>query len=196
MLRRIAKKLSAACIVDTVLIVYMLILLSYMTARLFIGVGTDGSSNVIDIVIRTSAAGVFGYFISRNFGRRSNKTSLENIDAVYQKSIDGDSSGQIGFQVRDRVDANAAAGQSLEGDTSVQTGKISGYQSAVPSTEGCDRVQVVVVSVIGLFSLIVLLVARQFYSTSTEFTAIVSQLRDFFSASIGFLISCGKGTSE
>lgn len=196
MLRRIAKKLSAACIVDMVLIVYMLILLSYMTAHLFIGVGTDGSSNVIDIVIRTSAAGVFGYFISRNFGRRSNKTSLENIDAVYQKSINGDRSGQIGFQVRNRVDTNAAAGQSLEGDTSVQTGKISGYQSAVPSTEGCDRVQVVVVSIIGLFSLIVLLVARQFYSTSTEFTAIVSQLRDFFSASIGFLISCGKGTSE
>ena len=60
----------------------------------------------------------------------------------------------------------------------------------------CDRIQVVVVSIIGLFSLIVLLVARQFPSTAAEYTAIVSQLRDFLSASIGFLISCGNRLSE
>ncbi len=59
-------------------------------------------------------------------------------------------------------------------------------------TKPGKNIQVVIVSVIGLLSLIILMVTRQFQNVTSELTAVMSQLRDFVSACIGFLISYGK----
>lgn len=56
----------------------------------------------------------------------------------------------------------------------------------------CSRLQVIVVSAIGFIALVLLLISRNYTQTTPEFSATVSQLRDFLSASIGFLVSCGK----
>ena len=64
--------------------------------------------------------------------------------------------------------------------------------TAVNTSVCCSRLQIIVVSAIGFIALVLLLISRNYTQTTPEFSAIVSQLRDFLSASIGFLVSCGK----
>lgn len=49
-------------------------------------------------------------------------------------------------------------------------------------------------SCIGLFSLILLFLIHEGIAGSTSVTAAASQLRDFVSTSVGFLVSCGKSS--
>lgn len=64
--------------------------------------------------------------------------------------------------------------------------------TAVNTSVCCSRLQIIVVSAIGFIALVLLLISRNYTQTTPEFSATVSQLRDFLSASIGFLVSCGK----
>ena len=49
-----------------------------------------------------------------------------------------------------------------------------------------------IVAGIGGISLILLFAVRNYLDTNPEITATVSQFRDFVSACVGFLVSCGK----
>lgn len=190
-LKRIRNMLSGVSLVDVVLVLFMMVLLAYLTAHLFTGIEPDKESNSIDIIVRTSAAGVFGYFISRNFGRKVRKTSSGSTSAVSRQTIDAATSSPIGFRAQSPSDPEQGTLNTVD-----PSAEVTEYADTVQAAAQCDRMQVLIVSAIGLFSLIVLLIARQFYSTAGEFTAIVSQLRDFLSASIGFLISCGNNLSD
>ena len=64
--------------------------------------------------------------------------------------------------------------------------------TAVNTSVCCSRLQIIVVSAIGFIALVLLLISRNYTQTTPEFSATVSQLRDFLSASIGFLVSCRK----
>ena len=64
--------------------------------------------------------------------------------------------------------------------------------TAVNTSVCCSRLQIIVVSAIGFIALVLLLISRNYTQTTPEFSTTVSQLRDFLSASIGFLVSCGK----
>ena len=190
-LKRIRNMLSGVSLVDVVLVLFMMVLLAYLTAHLFTGIEPDKESNSIDIIVRTSAAGVFGYFISRNFGRKVRKTSSGSTSAVSRQTIDAATTSPIGFRAQSPSDLEQGTLNTVD-----PSAEVTEYADTVQAAAQCDRMQVLIVSAIGLFSLIVLLIARQFYSTAGEFTAIVSQLRDFLSASIGFLISCGNNLSD
>ena len=62
-----------------------------------------------------------------------------------------------------------------------------------PASPVCyGRIQVIVVSTIGMISLILLLMVGNFAEVTPEFAATVSQLRDFVAACVGFLVSCEK----
>lgn len=61
---------------------------------------------------------------------------------------------------------------------------------AQPAT--CNKIQVTIISFIGCISLVMLLILRNRMEITPHTTATVSQLRDFISASVGFLVSCGK----
>lgn len=54
-------------LVDRCLLILMAILLAQSTYTLFFPAGYGQLSGSIDIVIRTSAAAIFGYFLSANF---------------------------------------------------------------------------------------------------------------------------------
>ena len=184
--------LLETCLADGVLVLFMLILLSYMAVHLFIGAESVSQNNTIDVVIRTSAAGIFGYFLSRNFGRRSEDETAKKTDGVYRNTISGGSTGQIGFRIRSEI-GTAGDEQITDHFAAMQAGKIS---ESMLRSERRDGIQIIVISAVGLGSLIILLFAKQFYSASGEYTAIVSQFRDFFSASVGFLISYRRGSQE
>ena len=180
---------------DRFLIVFMLILYAYMLYSLLTGKPLSGDSNTVDVIVRTSAAAIFGYFISSNFasGRgyiydTYDTGSNIGVGAGTEQNSAAISSGttverQIGFHVSSE-------------NTDVEPGQITYRENAITDTKKSCKLQVMIVAVIGLISLAILLIARNFQHDAPEVTAIVSQLRDFVSACIGFLISCGKTATD
>lgn len=72
-------------LVDRFLILFMLILLLYTVIGLFTGMTASQNGDMVDTIIRTSAAAIFGYFISNNFV----KTNTANLSAdSYSNSMD------------------------------------------------------------------------------------------------------------
>ena len=177
------------CIVDRFLMVFMLILFSYMVYYVLTGGVSYNDSNTIGIIVRTSAAAIFGYFISSNFAKRHSSIATKNMENHRQnlsstsmsKASDNYVKNKIGFQ---------SSSDPLEEDLQ----KNSIPEELPASTGHCSKIQVIVVSMVGLFSLVILLMAQNYPDETPELTAIISQLRDFISACIGFLISCGKNT--
>ena len=190
------KKVTAAVrsvsIVDRFLILFMVILFFYTTIHPFLWVDPPGATNTIDVIVRTSMASIFGYFLSSPFiqMRGSTRTSAPTPPAVsIQQEQDpspqaqGAARGAIGFR------GPVSSGEEVAG------GSALGEMETPPTASG-GRLQVAVVGMVGLVSLVVLLVIRQFQDATPELSAIVSQLRDFVSASIGFLVSCGKTSNQ
>jgi hypothetical protein len=189
--KTIQKAIGSICIVDRFLILFMLVLFVSVIFHLFPGDSVTENTNTIDIITRTSAAAIFGYLISSNFGKSNSPSSSKNAT---NPRIDLPSTpsqvtpvnyfqNQIGFPTpaplsNDLLQNPPVVENSTE-DTSIS----------------CNKLQVVIVSVIGLISFIILMVIRQLDATTPEMNAIVSQLRDFVSACTGFLISCKKTVS-
>ncbi|MEG1426533.1 MAG: hypothetical protein RSC76_02470 [Oscillospiraceae bacterium] len=57
-------------LVDKCLILFMAILLLQSTLNLFLQNGEIGEAKDINIIVRTAAASIFGYFLSGNFARK------------------------------------------------------------------------------------------------------------------------------
>ena len=58
-----------------------------------------------------------------------------------------------------------------------------------------DRAQVLVVAAVGVLSLVILLIYRNFFPISASSAGTLTQFRDFVSGSVGFLISCSTSAS-
>lgn len=178
------------CIVDRFLLLFMLLLFSYLVYRLFTGTVFANDTNTIDVIIRTSAAAIFGYFMSGNFGREDSTPAVGN-NAVPTDPPLLSAGGHVPGQAQNRLGFQITDSQAIE-----EKGKVSIAENPVVPAGRCSRIQVFVVSSIGLLSLAILMIARNYPETTPELTAMVSQLRDFVSACIGFLISCGKNVSR
>lgn len=159
------------CIVDRFLILFMLILFFYMAIHLFTGANSSPDSNSIDIIIRTSAAAIFGYFISNNFATSAPSSETQNAP---QNPPDSENSSLL---------------------SAAENSNFSSPENTADSSKHCNKIQICMVSVVGIFSLSILLLAKH-YEITPELAAMISQLRDFISASIGFLISCKKNTAS
>lgn len=146
-------------LVDRCLLFYLMILLLYMIIDLFIE--TDfPDTNTIDIIIRTSAAVIIGYFLSGNFVKTSNKKKHRIEDGTQKKEE------QEGCFIAEKEGFNEKG--------------------------TCNPIQVIIVACIGGISLILLFIVRNYANDSPEISATVSQFRDFVSACVGYLVSCGK----
>lgn len=177
-------------LVDRCLLVLMAVLLAQSTYTLFFPSGDSPLSGSIDTVIRTSAASIFGYFLSANFATRDQQEqptppSLQKSSAATPESTLSSAAApknQIGF---------------VPSPTSPQAGGIQTQENN--SSEGqprCCRLQVLAAACMGLFCLVVLIVIRNTGlggaspEESSSLTATVSQFRDFISGCVGFLIGC------
>lgn len=148
---------------DRCLIFIMTILLLQCAYNLFEGsVNTINSANSanIDIVIRTTAAAIFGYFISANFLRRFNDE--DEIDKVCTCTTTPRKLSKEEEREKKEEKKNEAT-----------------YVKA----------QVIIVTCIGVFALVVLIIARDITSGGIiNASASLSQFRDFVSGCVGFLI--------
>ena len=177
-------------LVDRCLLILMAVLLAQSTYTLFFPGGDGQLSGSIDIVIRTSAASIFGYFLSANFAARDQQepsapASLPKSAAVPPEATPGSAAApknQIGF---------------VSAPTSPQTGGIQAQETGSSAeSPRCCRLQVLAAACMGLFCLVVLILRRTMGSSGTSpeassaLTATVSQFRDFVSGCVGFLIGC------
>lgn len=162
------------CLSDRFLLLFLMILLLYTLLHLLFGSSDSRETNTIDIIIRTSLASVFGYFISIAFSKTSSGHPKES-------------------------DLSA---QTIHSDDEEKTDSYMDSETISFTTLPSDDwnthsdIQIYIVSGIGIFSLFILIAARHFQISTPEFTSTISQLRDFTASSIGFLISCGNSKTK
>lgn len=178
--------------VDKSLLFFMLVLLLQSAANLFFPGDASQFTRDIDVIVRTSAAAIFGYFLSASFVR---STSV---------------SGQApGIQTPHILDAGAeplsSGVKSRIGFASEESPpEAGGTAEHLPFTDdsGASCLQVTIAASIGLFCLIVLLVLRNLAqwglisAESDTAAAAVTQFRDFISGCVGFLIGSPTHTSQ
>ncbi|WP_252231138.1 hypothetical protein [Clostridium sp. ZBS15] len=169
------KILSKICLGDKCLIIFMIIIFIHVTFDLFIGgngINSEETVNAIDIIVRTTIASIFGYFISSNFvknkkeildEKESNKCYLENKNS--NKAYLNDNKKVIINNNNEHLD-----GENKQNRASEE--------------------QIIIVFIIGLASMILLLLVRDFIQVSNPDIPIISQLRDIVCGCVGFLLGC------
>lgn len=191
--RRISSALAKIHIVDKFLIVFMVVLMFQSAHNLFASHVATGEAAHIDVIVRTSTAAIFGYFLSANFMRRASyglnggaggslESRAKSIPTVSSSGVQN----RIGF---------AASGSDNSTDT-LDMGSASYSERQNSNESGVNRLQIIITSILGLFCLVVLIIARDIsalsadMSASASATATIAQFRDFVSGCIGFLIGC------
>lgn len=186
---RIRKALTGIHLVDRCLLLFMTVLLAQSACSIFLPGEGGGESGSIDVIVRTSSAAIFGYFLSANFNRRASDPTAGHSEAQGQGTTSaptGDGPlAQIGFQSPE--------------DRSREAPKRTAPPSLVRETgqTPAERLQILIAAGIGLFSLLTLLLLRWTGAPEdSSATATVAQLRDFVSGCVGFLIGCPARKSE
>ena len=172
--------------VDLALLLIMVMLLLQSVCNMFICSGTQQSSSEIDIIVRTSAASIFGYFLSGNFMRRSSPVSSSPLsDPVHMMETADNSQTQS---------PNSSTPEEITSPALTRTSEAV-EQDFVVSSEPVQVscLQVWIAAGIGLFCLITLLLLRNtgLWNTAAQsdsVAATVVQFRDFISGCVGFLI--------
>lgn len=72
--------LKMISLVDKFLMLFMLVLLVYSAFNLFNHEDHSQDTNAIDVIVRTSAAAIFGYFLSSNFTKRISSDITRSTD--------------------------------------------------------------------------------------------------------------------
>lgn len=181
--------LKSICMVDRFLMLFMLVLFAYMGYHLLTGGTTDEGVNTVNIIVRTSAAAIFGYFISSNFDKSHSLIGTNSAGDQAQTPV---SASMLSGSNDYMTNPMALQAPSIGWDGA--SPNISESEKKLAPTGHYHKIQMVVVSIVGLFSLVILLIAQNHVKATPELTAIVSQFRDFVSVCIGFLISCGKSS--
>lgn len=122
---------------DVWLTVFFAIQIVYMTLCVFLPLPDGHEKSVLDVVTRTSAAVLVGYFLSKNFATDRTKALSGKDERSFHKTL-----------------------------------------------------QTNVAGIVGLFSLTMLTIIRYVDSTALPYN-VVTQLRDFYLASVAFLMGTG-----
>ena len=181
--RKIRDGIRRVSLVDWFLLAFMAALFSYTLHSLFLS-PPEQEIGSVDVVVRTSAAAIFGYFLSRNSLQTSpppsGNTAILPPAILPETGATPTARAQIGFSLSPATENPVPGGAS----------------SSESQRDGCANFQIIVVSCIGLFSLILLFLIHEGIVGSRSVTAAASQLRDFVSASVGFLVSSGKNSNS
>ena len=169
--------------------VFMTALLIQLAVSLFLPGRAGGESGNIDVVVRTTAAAVFGYILSANFNCRASAAGSGTVGGqATELSSPASHEGplaQIGFQAP--VDGS---------DTQLQRSGPAASQ-VQDDPDQTSRLQIIAATVIGLFCLLALMLVRWLgLPGDSGATATVAQFRDFVSGCVGFLIGCPTHNSN
>lgn len=169
---------------DVFLLFFMVLLLAQMVYNLFAHEAITGDSNSLDTVLRTTASAIFGYFISGGTSSTREDTTTDEPTTTTQTAT-------IGFQPPAEVTAPDTAPKAQAGTASgtAQTASaVTLTDAKSPPTVQKRQRQTVIVAAMGLASLVILIIARNSLELTSATIATLSQLRDFVSGSVGYLI--------
>lgn len=184
--RRVAESIH---LVDKCLMIFLAVLLIQSAFSLFFPGEAGEAEGDIDIIVRTSSAAIFGYFLSANFNRRPRPSCTE-------AELAGEDEEQPGPVPREQPRAKIGFQPGEEGERALRTAPPELRAPAGGTGETC-RLQVVTAWIIGMFCLLILLLLRWAgLPADSSAAATVAQFRDFVSGCVGFLIGCPTRKSE
>lgn len=155
---------------DQFLLLFMVLLLIQSALNLFVKDLALSETSPLDIVIRTTSATIFGYFIGIGF--------LHGSSLPYLKTAEDSLPSEVFL-------SNPPAPSSKESSSGSEQEQVQ----AAHMPEKRFHQQITIVAMIGIVSLFMLLLASNLGGEQTmENTATLSQLRDFVSGSVGFLV--------
>lgn len=162
---------------DACLMIFMGILMIQSAHNLFFYelAGENGSD--VDVIIRTTSAAIFGYFIGAGFLREDPEEQEKKPEATANLS------------------RNFGSRSQNESTIPIKTTFATGVTQMKPESSPMShfkrlhRQQIVIVAAIGIFSLLMLVMVNHCISDlPVAAIATVSQFRDFVSGSVGLLI--------
>lgn len=177
---KFASRFAEISLSDKFLIIYLALFFVQIMYNLFSDDVASEQTNAVDVILRTFASAVFGYFLSENFGgtKTGSRAEVTAKQAVPTGKLQADVKNRA---VRIGVSAMSGGnGESTRLDKTTATGD-----------NFARTLQVVIVAGVGLLSLVVLIVFRNTGSEG-EHVAAVTQLRDMLSSGIGFLVGSKK----
>ena len=189
---RLRAALGTAHPVDRSLLLFMTVLLAQAVYTLFFPASGQAAGD-IDIVVRTSSAAIFGYFLGANFIRHTTQSGQAQTVGQGHSLETGGEPSAAGPVARIGFDTGAA--QADQGGIAIQAAS----SPSENATAGC--LQIRVATVIGLACLIALLVLRNLSQWGLlpvqweEISVTAAQLRDFVSGCVGFLIGSPTQTA-
>lgn len=168
-------------LVDKCLIVFMAILLAQSAFGLIAGEAWAARANDVDVIVRTAAASIFGYFLSANFIDRGSARAEERPQ---QEDLQAQQPGSR--------EEPPLSGESLD---AMSLPEAPAEEALQPDPDPEARLQILVAAGIGLFCLAALILLRNIggytgATLSATAAATVTQFRDFVSGCVGFLIGC------
>lgn len=176
------KTLKQIRLVDKCLIIFMILLMGQTVYNLFINESISLNSNMLDVVVRTTSASIFGYFISSNFLSR-NQTKANDCNKQINYSSPENSYSSFNNL---KLDSNKNVLQNIDEMSTDQT-YLELYEENKKLKE-INNQQIIIVTIIGVISLIVLIIVRNSNYSTTYSLGSLSQLRDFVSGCVGFLL--------
>lgn len=158
------KGLKKIKLIDRCLIIFMIILMSESIYNLFSNRVSPINSNDIDIIIRTTSAAIFGYFLSGNFikkPRSKDDNCSKQNEILDKKTI-------LPYEEIDTIEE---------------------YDKNIKELNASNQ-QIIIATIIGITALVVLIIARNYIELNDKSIAVISQMRDFVSGCVGFLLGC------
>ena len=177
---RIQRAWRRVHLADRLLLAFMAVLLIQSGHNLFANELGQGQSAELDVVVRTTMAAVFGYFISAGM-RGSEGSAVSTPQTTIGFALPQDEKTFL------RMEGTAVSAELEEAPQPPAEQRREGSRVAQ---------QIVIIGLIGLVSLGLLILARNCGQNSPEALATLSQLRDFVSGSVGFLIAHGGGKAQ
>lgn len=168
-------------LVDKCLIIFMVIFMGQTIYNLFINESISQNSNLLDVVVRTTSASIFGYFISGNFLNRN-----KNKENICPKQVDFLDKESLFLSNDSKVNSEYNRLQSIEEIGEKETFG-EAYENNISPKE-INNQQIIIVTIIGIVSAIVLIIDRNCNYSTTYALGSLSQLRDFVSGCVGFLL--------
>ena len=177
LLNRLGRAWRGIHLADRLLLAFLAVLLIQSGHNLFAR-ELSGESAELDVVVRTTMASIFGYFISTGVNGKTGTS--QSVSAPVK----------IGFSLPEE-----GASLRMEGEPAA----VGDQEPLAPPVQeqGEEKPdagwQLGIVGIIGLGALVLIILARNCGQNSPEAQATLSQLRDFVSGSVGFLIAHGGG---
>ncbi len=196
-------------LVDRCLILFMLVLLAQSVYSLTTGEGESVYTSNIDVVVRSTSAAIFGYFLSANFNRKTRNEKKDYMPRLDKPVVDiqpdklmadvqldkpmGDMPQDTPKADIPRETSRAVIPQETSRAEIAQDtprAVIPQDMSRVDAQDHASFQQVVIATAIGLSSLLALLIARNFLTLTVSSVATASHLRDLVLGCVGFLVGC------